>query len=32
MASEYRALSGLPGIAEARVFEPAPEEVYLWSV
>ena len=32
MASEYRALSGLPGIDEARVFEPAPEEVYLWSV
>jgi methylamine---glutamate N-methyltransferase subunit A len=32
MASEYRALSGLPGIAEARVFEPMPEEVYLWSV
>ena len=32
MASEYRALSGLPGIAQARVFEPMPEEVYLWSV
>jgi methylamine---glutamate N-methyltransferase subunit A len=32
MASEYRALSRLPGIAGARVFEPAPEEVYLWSV
>jgi glutamate synthase domain-containing protein 1 len=31
MASEYRALSGLPGIGEARVFEPMPEEVYLWS-
>ncbi len=31
MASEYRALSVLPGIAAARVFEPAPEEVYLWS-
>lgn len=31
MASEYRALSGLPGIAAARVFEPAPGEVYLWS-
>jgi glutamate synthase domain-containing protein 1 len=31
VASEYRALSGLPGIGEARVFEPAPEEVYLWS-
>jgi glutamate synthase domain-containing protein 1 len=31
MASEYRALVGLPGMADARVFEPAPEEVYLWS-
>jgi amidophosphoribosyltransferase len=32
MASEYRALSVLPGIGEARVFEPAPEEVCLWSL
>lgn len=32
MASEYRALLRLPGIAEAKVFEPAPEEVYLWSL
>ena len=31
MASEYRALAGLPGIGDARVFEPAPQEVYLWS-
>jgi amidophosphoribosyltransferase len=31
VASEYRALAGLPGIGQARVFEPAPEEVYLWS-
>jgi glutamate synthase domain-containing protein 1 len=31
MASEYRALVGLPDIAGAWVFEPAPEEVYLWS-
>jgi amidophosphoribosyltransferase len=30
MASEYRALSGLPGIEAAHVFEPEPEEVYLW--
>jgi glutamate synthase domain-containing protein 1 len=29
--SEYRALAGLPGIAEAEVFEPAPEELYVWS-
>jgi glutamate synthase domain-containing protein 1 len=32
MASEYRALIGLPGIEQAKVFEPAPEEVYLWSL
>jgi methylamine---glutamate N-methyltransferase subunit A len=31
MASEYRALATLPGIEDAVVFEPAPEEVYLWS-
>lgn len=31
MASEYRALADLPGIDEARVFEPMPEEVHVWS-
>lgn len=31
MASEYRALAGLPGIETARVFEPAPEQVYVWT-
>lgn len=30
MASEYRALAGLPGIGRARVFEPEPEKVYAW--
>jgi methylamine---glutamate N-methyltransferase subunit A len=30
MASEYRALAGLPGIEHARIFEPEPEEVYAW--
>jgi amidophosphoribosyltransferase len=30
MASEYRALAGLPGIAGARIFEPEPERVYVW--
>jgi len=30
MASEYRALANLPGIGEARIFEPEPEEVYVW--
>jgi glutamate synthase domain-containing protein 1 len=31
MASEYRALAGLPGIEKAKVFEPMPEEIHLWS-
>ena len=31
MASEYQALAGLPGVAGAEVFEPMPEEIYLWS-
>ena len=31
VASEYRALAELPGIATAAVFEPRPEEVYTWS-
>jgi methylamine---glutamate N-methyltransferase subunit A len=30
MASEYRALAGLPGIGGAHIFEPEPEEVYVW--
>ena len=30
MASEYRALDVLPGIENARIFEPEPEEVYVW--
>lgn len=30
MASEYRALAGLPGVETARIFEPEPEEVYVW--
>lgn len=28
--SEYRALVGLPGIANARVFEPEPARAYVW--
>jgi glutamate synthase domain-containing protein 1 len=32
MASEYRALTGLPEIADARVFEPAPGVVYTWAL
>ncbi len=31
MASEYHALAGLPGIENADVFEPMPEEIHLWS-
>jgi len=30
MASEYRALARLPGIAQARVWEPEPGRVYVW--
>jgi len=30
MASEFRALADLPGIDEARVFEPDPGKVYAW--
>jgi glutamate synthase domain-containing protein 1 len=30
MASEYRALAHLPGVENARIFEPEPEEVYVW--
>lgn len=30
MASEYRALDGLPGVRRARIFEPEPKEVYVW--
>ena len=30
MASEYRALADLPGVDNARIFEPEPEEVYVW--
>jgi len=31
MASEYRALVGLPGIEGARLFEPEPERIYAWT-
>jgi len=30
MASEYRALASLPGVAEAKVWEPEPATVYSW--
>jgi glutamate synthase domain-containing protein 1 len=28
--SEYRALAGLPGIEQARIWEPEPATVYFW--
>jgi len=31
MASEYRALTRLPGVAAAKIWEPEPEVVYAWS-
>ncbi|CAN5885648.1 glutamine amidotransferase family protein [soil metagenome] len=31
MASEYRALAELPGVEDAEVFEPMPEDIHLWS-
>ncbi len=30
MGSEYRALSGLPGVEKATIWEPEPEVVYAW--
>jgi len=30
VGSEYVALADLPGIEQAEVFEPAPEEIYTW--
>jgi glutamate synthase domain-containing protein 1 len=32
VSSEFRSLAHLPGIAEAQIFEPQPEEVYSWQV
>jgi methylamine---glutamate N-methyltransferase subunit A len=31
MASEYRAIAGLPGAADAEMWEPEPGRVYAWS-
>ncbi|MGA5541605.1 glutamine amidotransferase [Mycobacterium sp. NPDC051198] len=31
MASEYRALAGLPDVEQARIWEPEPEVVYAWT-
>lgn len=32
IASEFRSLAHLPGVKNAHVFEPKPEEVYSWAV
>lgn len=32
IASEFRSLAHLPGVKHAHVFEPAPEEMYVWSI
>lgn len=31
IASEFRSLAHLPDIGNAKVFEPAPEEMYVWT-
>jgi amidophosphoribosyltransferase len=30
IASEFHALAHLPGIDDARIFEPVPEQIYVW--
>ena len=30
MATEFRSLAGLPGIENARIWEPEPGHVYSW--
>lgn len=32
IASEFRSLAHLPGVDEARIFEPKPAEIYSWSI
>lgn len=32
IASEFRSLAHLPGVKHARVFEPAPEQMYVWTL
>jgi methylamine---glutamate N-methyltransferase subunit A len=31
MGSEYRALAGLPGVEAAKIWEPEPEVIYVWT-
>lgn len=32
IASEFQSLAHLPGIKQARLFEPMPEQIYAWNV
>jgi amidophosphoribosyltransferase len=32
IASEFRGLAHLPGVNQAKLFEPMPEELYVWKV
>jgi amidophosphoribosyltransferase len=32
IASEFRSLAHLPDVSNAHVFEPAPEEMYVWKI
>jgi amidophosphoribosyltransferase len=32
IASEFRSLAHLPDVKHAHVFEPAPEEMYVWTI
>ena len=30
MSSEFRAIATLPGVENARIWEPAPAQIYSW--
>ena len=30
VSSEFRSLAALPGVKHAHLFEPKPEELYVW--
>jgi methylamine---glutamate N-methyltransferase subunit A len=32
ISSEFRSLAHLPGVADAKIFEPLPEEIYTWTI
>ncbi|PUA17760.1 class II glutamine amidotransferase [Glaciimonas sp. PCH181] len=32
IASEFRSLAHLPGVKNAHIYEPAPEEIYVWKI